>query len=391
MSALSAIDTDAWLTPRAAVAITFLCFGLGLGLWSGSVPEVSRNAGLSPEALGAAFVGFGIAGIVGMALAGRVLVKISLKRRLLILLALAALCLSVLLHAGSAAMLFTALFFFSFLIASVDLIMNSEGVVVEHEVGFPILSSFHAMSSIGLATGAILGSYLSVTFGVTITAIAGFIAYGMAMLAVVKATPDRGPTEAESRHSWFKPSATFILLSTIVGIAIAVEISAVNFSAKTLSAEAPALAAYAGTGATVYAVVQAITRFGGDFLRAKIGDEKLLVISLAIILIGLANVMLSFGFVHSIIGFAFIGLGTACIVPAGFALAPKLAPASAAAAISTLSMIGAPFRIVAPVIYGGISGVAGFLLGYGIYAALALVAFFLALLMVQRAHSEVNP
>ena len=372
------------MTPRFSVAITFLCFGIGLGLWSGSVPEVSRNSGLSPEALGAAFVGFGIASIVGFALAGRVLVSLSLKRRLLILLALTALCLAVLLQSHSAFMLFAALFVFSFLSASVDLIMNSEGVAVERETGFPILSGFHAMSSVGLAGGAILGSYLSVTFGVAITAIAGFIAYAIAMITVVKATPDRGPTEATSGRSWFKPSTTFILLSTIVGISIAVELSAIMFSAKTLAAEAPALAAYAGTGATVYAVIQAITRFGGDALRAKIGDEKLLVISLGIALFGLANVVLSTGFAHSIIGFGIVGLGTACIVPAGFALAPKLAPASAAAAISTLSLVGAPFRIITPVNYGSISGIAGFSLGYGIYAALAVLAFGLAVVMVRR-------
>ena len=378
------------LTPRAAVAITFLCFGIGLGLWSGSVPEVSRHANLTPEALGAAFVGFGIAGVVGFALAGRVLVSISLKRRLLLLLGLTALCLAVLLHAGSAFSLMAALFIYSFLAASVDLVMNSEGVAVERETGFPILSGFHAMSSVGLAGGAILGSYLSVTYGVSATAFAGFIAYGAAMLAVVYATPDRGPTEAAADKSWFRPSTTFILLSTIVGISIAIEISTIMFSAKTLAAKAPALAAYAGTGATVYAMVQAAARFGGDALRAKIGDEKLLVISLAIILSGLANVVLSTGFTHSIIGFGILGLGTACIVPAGFALAPKLAPASAAAAISTLSMIGSPFRIIAPLAYGGISGVAGFSYGYGIYAALAVIAFFLALLMVQRTNIQVT-
>jgi MFS family permease len=219
---------------------------------------------------------------------------------------------------------------------------------------------------------------------VTTTAIAGFITYAVAMLTVFRVTPDRGPTEVTTRQSWFKPSATFILLSTIVGISIAVELSTIMFSAKTLSAEAPALAAYAGTGATVYAMVQALTRFGGDTLRAKFGDERLLVISLVIMLIGLANVTLSTGFTHSIIGFGFVGLGTACIVPAGFAIAPKLAPASATAAISTLSMIGAPFRIVTPIIYGSISGVAGFSLGYSVYAVLALIAFGLAVLMVQR-------
>ncbi|MGL4406050.1 MAG: hypothetical protein ACRCT6_09840 [Notoacmeibacter sp.] len=353
------------------------------------MPVVTQNSGLSPEELGAAFVGFGIAGIAGFAIASRVFVAVSLKRRLLFLLALTALCLAVLLHAQSAFLLFAALFVFSFLLASVDLVMNSEGVAVERELSIPILSGFHALSSIGLAAGAILGSYLSSTFGVLITAIVGFIAYGISMLAVVKATPDRGPTEATSGQSWFKPTTTFFLLSTIVGISIATELSMIMFSAKTLAAEAPALAAYAGSGATVYAFVQAITRFSGDALRAKIGDEKLLVISMGIALLGLANVVLSTGFTHSIIGFAIVGFGTACIVPAGFALAPKLAPASAASAISTLIIIGAPYRIIAPMIYGSVAGYASFSLGYGIYAGLALVAFGLAIVMVQRTNTQV--
>lgn len=382
---------EKWLTPHYAVAVTFLCFGLGIGLWSGSVPVVSLNANLSPETLGAAFVGFGIAGTVGFAVAGRVLVSVSLKRRLILLLALTALCLAVLLHSASALVLIAALFTFSFLAASVDLVMNSEGVAVERERAYPILSGFHAMSSVGLGFGALLGSYVSVNFGVTVTALAGFVAYGTAIACVIKATPDRGPTEATSGQSWFRPSLTFVLLSLVVGIAISVELSTVMFSAKTLAAEAPALAAYAGTGATAYAMVQAVTRFGGDALRAKMGDEKLLVVSLGIILIGLVNVVISMSFAHAVTGFALIGLGTACIVPSGFALAPRLAPASAAAAISTLSVIGAPFRIVAPLAYGSISGMAGFSMGYGIYAALTLLAFCLALLMLQRTYSQVTP
>jgi hypothetical protein len=108
-------------------------------------------------------------------------------------------------------------------------------------------------------------------------------------------------------------------------------------------------------------------------------------------LAGLVNVTLSVSFAHSIAGFALVGLGTACIVPAGFALAPRLAPATAAAAISTLSIIGAPFRIITPMAYGALAGATSFSFGYSVYALLAMIAFFLALSMLKRTQTQVAP
>lgn len=384
-----------FLTPRAAVAITFLCFGLGAGLWGGSVAEVSRIAQVSPSQLGAAFVGFAIAGILGMAVGGKIAGSVSLKHRLLVLLGLTGLCLAALLHAPSAAALTAGLFLFSFLGASVDLVMNAEGVAVEHDLGHPVLASFHAWSSIGVAAGAISGSWLSVRHGVGATALAGLAVYGTAIAVVAAVTPMRGATQAGGRAAgWFRPSVPLMLLGLIVGASISIELSVIMFSSNTLAALAPELAAWAGFGATLYAVLQGGVRFAGDRLRAAVGDARLIAMSLALVCAGLCIVMTAAaggGFPQSVLGFALVGIGTACIVPAGFALSPRFSGVSAVMAISMLSMIGAPFRIASPLTYGAAAERHGFSPAYAVFAALAALALGLALLMLQKTRTKVTP
>jgi uncharacterized membrane protein len=376
----------ALITSRAAVATVFLCFGLAIGLLGGSIPEIARLAGTSAEIVGSAFFGASIAVILGLTLAGRIGGGVSLKKRLLILLLLAAVSLAVLFHTASAAALIASLFIFTFFLASIDLVMNSEGVAVERDLDRPVLSGFHGLASLGVGLGAISGSYLSVTVGLSATAIVSLLVHALAILAVVLGTPDRGATQpAEAGSSWFRPPAALVALSLVLGVSMAGEMAATMFSAQTLVDQAPALAAYAGAGATAFALFQATVRLGGDRLRALLGDERLIRVSLAAAFLGFAVIATSSSFAVSAFGFAAVGVGTACIVPCGFAAAARMSAKPAAAVISMLSLITGLVRIPAPLAYGWLAGEIGFAPAYLLYALLAAAALSLAFFAVGRA------
>jgi hypothetical protein len=391
MAVASSLAMTGWMTPRFSIAVTFLAFGLGVGFWGGSVAVVTARADVSPDVLGGAFFAFGIAQLLGFGAAGRIATAVSLKHRLLLLLAAIAVCLALLLQVTGPAALIAGLFMFSFLGSCIDLIMNSEAVAVEHELGKPVMSGFHALASLGLALGSIAGSWLSVSFGVIATAMLGFATYGAAIAVAWIATPDRGPTASRSSGGtgFFKLRFAFVALALIAGCTMAIEMSAVMFSANALTELAPTLAAYAGAGAMVYAFLQAGVRATGDTLRARLGDARLIAISSAIALAGLAVLCFAQGPAMAIAGLAMIGIGTACIVPAAFILAPRVAGVPAVSAISVLAVIGAPPRIVMPLIYGLAASQIGYISAYGVYLALAAIMLLLSIWMLRAQANEV--
>ena len=368
-----------------AVATVFFSFGAVIGLWGGSVAEVSRVASISPDVIGSAFVGYGVAGIVGMAIAGRIGRSVSLKARLIVLLGLTAACLAALFQVTTAAQLIVGLFAFSFLNASVDLVMNSEGLAVEQERGFPVLAGFHGLASLGVGAGAVTGSYISVTLGLPATALACVAVFAIAIYAVAKGTPNRGATHSrESGSSWFRPSTVLIGLGLIVGASIAGELAATMFSAQTMANQAPHLAAYAGFGATAFALCQSAVRMCGDRLRAAFGDSILIRLSLATATAGFLLVAMSTSFPVSALGFAIVGIGTACIVPCGFAMAVKTSTMPAAAVISMLAIITGLVRIPAPLAYGALADRIGFAPAYGVYALLTAGALAAAVIAMGK-------
>lgn len=379
-----------WASPRFSVSATFLAFGLGVGFWGGSVAVVTVRADVSPDVLGGAFFAFGIAQLLGFGMAGRIATSISLKHRLLFLLASLALCLALLLHVEGPAALVAGLFMFSFLGACVDLVMNSEAVAVEHELGKPVMSGFHALASLGVAMGSIAGSWLSVSFGVSATAMFGALTFGAAIAIAWMAMPDRGPTAPSSGSTgFFKLRFAFVALALIGGCTMSIEMSSVMFSANAFTELAPALAAYAGAGAMVYAFLQAVVRAAGDTLRAHLGDARLIAMSSAVALGGLGLLSFSQGPAMAIAGLALIGIGTACIVPAAFVLAPRVAGVPAVSAISVLAVIGAPTRIIMPLFYGLAASSFGYVSAYGVYLALAVLMLCLSILMLRAQASEV--
>ena len=380
------------MSARAAIIIIYACFGALLGLWGGSVAEVSRLAQSDAATQGIAITVFGIAGIVGMMFAGRIAVSVSVRTRMIAYFLLEGLALAVLLHAGSAAALIVGIFFFSMLAAAADLAMNAEGIAIEQDYGRATLSRFHAASSIGAASGAIAGSFVSVSFGVSATALLAALLVALSIALIVSCIEDRGPTEtAGSGSTWFRPSVPLMVIAVVVGVSIACEIGAMLFSTQTLVAQAPAFAAFAGSAGMVHSLLQASVRYFGDGLRDTYGDRKVVRGSLALLTFGLLVVTFSGHPAQSILGFALIGAGTACLVPCGFALAKRYSGRSAAAAISMVSVIGGPFRIVAPFAYGTVAASTGFASGYGVYAAMALAAAILAFALLEKPAKVTTP
>jgi MFS family permease len=158
------------MTPRIAVFAVFIAFGCGVGLWAGSIPTVAARSGISAEWLGYTITLIIGASLLGMMLSGFLSRSIGLRWLIVATTILVALDMILLLQAAG----FWAFVSFATLIGftggMLDAVMNAEGYQVERDLGRPVIAGFHASASLAAAMTAVLGSYVTVSFGTPYTA-----------------------------------------------------------------------------------------------------------------------------------------------------------------------------------------------------------------------------
>lgn len=363
-------------SPRGAATATFLAFGIALGLWSGALPTVARTAGVGPLGLGIVITILTGAYILAMAAGGAVLVRMSTRRLVLLSGPALAIVLVAALMAPNPVLLGLLAGLLGAGFGIVDLAMNAEGTRVESDLGRPILASLHAAASFGMACGAITGSLTAHALGPWSAGGIGAAALAFGLVLVRRCTPERPPAAARdgSGGSGLVIAAPLVAIGIVVGISIAGETAAHMWSGRLLEEQAPALAAYAGLGAAFFAAFQSMIRFAGDRLRRLAGDRTLLAGSMVVAASGFLVIAAFGSFAGSILGFALVGAGTALIVPCSFALAVAHAPAAAAAALSTVSLIAGLPRLAAPYAFGEIAARASIGTAFGLAGAVFLMA-----------------
>jgi MFS family permease len=391
MSSQTTPSSAPFVTPRLAVNAVFTAFGIGVGLWAGSIPTVAARSGISAEWLGYTITLIIAASLLGMMIAGAAARLLPLRRLVFVGMVLVALDMAFLLQAAS---------FWSFLVCAtligltggiLDAAMNAEGYQVERDLGRPVIAGFHASASLAAALTAVLGSYVSVNFGTPITAMLTTLGFAAGLAIAFVGTPARPipPPAAVGRAR--RVALPFILLGVVVGLGNGTETVGALFSSPFLAFTAPELAAYAGAGTTAFGLCQFAVRASADRLRARFGDLVLLEVSLVVTAIGFVIVAFSPGFAISVIGFGVIGIGTACFSPCGFALAPSMSGLAAAQAFGMLAAITAVTRVPVPLGFGQIVEDGGYRAAFLTALALLACGFGLAMLLTRaapRAHQD---
>lgn len=143
--------------------------------------------------------------------------------------------------------------------------------------------------------------------------------------------------------------------------------------------------AQAALGYASFSAAMALTRFGGDALRARFDERALLraggllaaVSMLAVLLVG--NAMLA------LVGYALVGAGLAIAVPVLFNAATRVPGVSRAAAIAAVSSIGYAGFMLGPPLIGGIAH------GASLTAALGVLVVAAGLLAVGAGRVPAAP
>jgi MFS family permease len=370
-------ETTVAVPQRARWAVTayFVSTGAALGTWTARIPAIKQDLGLDDGQVTLALFAVAAGSVLAMQAVGHLADRFGSAR----VLGPAGLAMAAGLllpgFAGSLPVLLVGLLVFGAGHGTVDVAMNTHAMQVQRSYGRPIVSTFHAMFSVGGLLGAGVGALAA---HASIGAGAHFALVAAALAAVLlRARRELLPPEAPA-PSGFSPrqrgiSPVILFLGVLAFFCSVGEGSMADWSPLYLHDVLETSPAIAAVGYAVFSAMMAVFRFLGDFLVARLGPVLLVRCCGAIAGTGLGTALLLHHPVAAIIGFALFGIGLSCIIPQVFNAAGSRDPNRSGRDLAQVSTLGYGGLLAGPVVIGLISGWTDLSTGLAVPAALALL------------------
>lgn len=358
---------------RCAVSALFFVNGAILASWVPYVPMVKQRLGIGDGLLGVVLLFMAIGALGALPFAGTLVGR--LGSRTVSVGAGLGLCLSLPLPvlAPTPFLAALALLFFGAFNSTLDVAMNAQAVEVEQRRGRALMSSFHAMFSVGGLAGALLSSVI-IAAGVgaadhiLAAALLGSVAILIARSALIAVAPSPSPV-------FVRPTRGLLGLGVLALCALLAEGAIGDWSAVYLMDSRGASQSVAAAGFAAFSLAMAGGRFAGDHVARRLGAACLLRLSGALAAGGLLLALIVKEPVIAIAGFGLVGLGVANLIPVIFSAAGRayaVAPGHGLAAVATTGYVG---FLAGPPAIGLAAEVAGLPAALGIVAlACAAVA-----------------
>ncbi len=253
-----------------------------------------------------------------------------------------------------------------------DVSMNAQAVMVEQQHSKPIMTSFHALFSIGMVAGAGCGALFvkmqtTLFFHLSIIAILGLLGSAWARYHLIH---DK-PTEKIAEGPAFRlPNVAMISIGIIAFCCMLGEGAMADWSTNYMEKIAGASKALAPIGLSSFALAMTIGRFFGDSVRAKLGDRKLMIYLGLISTLGLTITLF---FIHPyvvITGLFITGLGLSSIVPIAYSIAGNTKDLSPGVGLAMVTTVGYSGFLFGPPIIGFIADWQSLRLALGVVAIL---------------------
>ena len=379
-------------TPWRAVAAAFALNGLLLGSWASRVPAIMEKHDLSEGTLGLQLLLMGMGALISFPVAGKMSDRLGAAP---VTRGLAGAYLATLLLVGLApgtVALGAALFVFGMCHGAMDVTMNSWATEAESHMGRPVMSSFHAMWSVGAGAGAALGYAATSVDLAPGWHFAGASVLGAVLLAPFLALPwqSRIRPGAASDPVFALPRGPLVLVGVIALAAGLGEGAVADWSAVYLRDTLGTNDAQATLGYVVFSVTMVIVRLLGDRVVNRYGPGAVARVSGLVAASGIALVTVPMELGAALAGFALMGAGYAALVPLAFSRAaadPRVPPGQGIASVATL---GYGALLLGPPVIGQIAELASLRLGFVLLGIFALTVSVLAPVLGRRTGEKVT-
>lgn len=328
---------------RFAVSGIFALNGALLANWIARIPAVKDQLALSDADLGLALLGLAVGALMAFPVAGWSIARFGSRRVMVLSLLLMCAALPAAALAPSLPLLALALVFLGAGNGATDVAMNAQAVEVEKAYRKPILSSFHAMWSLGSLLGAGTGGLLA---GVGIEPLGHFLLVaGAVALGVVLVRPRllRSAPRAAAGPVFSRPPRALLGVGLLIFGAAIGEGAMADWGAVYLRDELGTSEAFAAAGYAAFAGAMLVGRLLGDALTTRWGAVGMAAQGGLVAALGLSFSLLVTAPWAVLIGFAGVGWGLASAFPLAFGAAgntPGMNEGVALAAVATMGYGG---------------------------------------------------
>lgn len=330
---------------RIAVKLIFFINGFIHANMASRFPRIQEIFSINDGTLGFVLLSSSVGALLAMPFTGWLIIRNGSRRITIFSVFLYCIFVPLIPVAPNLAALVVLFFIMGLTAGMLDVSMNSQAVMVEQNHGKPIMTSFHAIFSIGMVAGASCGSLfikLETTLFVHLSIIVTLSVMSAAW-ARYHLIHDK-PKEKEVDGPAFRlPNAAMVSIGVIAFCCMLGEGAMADWSTNYMKNIAISGDSLAPIGLSAFALAMTLGRFFGDSARLKFGDRKLMVICGLISIAGIA-LMLSFNNPYSVIfGLFIIGIGLSSIVPIAYSIAGNtkdLPPGVGLAMVTTVGYSG---------------------------------------------------
>ena len=366
---------------RLSIGILFFICGLNFATWATRIPDFKSSLQLSDAELGTVLMGLPIGSLVSLPIAGWLLTKYASRWITLMAVVMYVVVIPSLGILSSALSLFIGLYFFGMAGDIMNIAMNTQVVSLEAKMNKIIMSSFHAVFSIGLLAGAFLGGILEKENFMPIEhfsliAFSNIILIPFSFRNLLTDKPIQDDTKSIS--SIFNLGPYLITLSFIAFCGMLCEGAMADWISLYFKEYIPDSPFPITIGFSFFAAAMVLGRFIGDKISLKYGVSNILILNGILISLGMLLTLLFPSIYLKIAGCFLTGIGISTIVPLIYSQAgnqKEIMPSIAIAGVSTIAYIG---FLLGPVLIGYLSDFVGLDKALYLIVVLGFLAAFIS-------------
>ena len=366
--------------PRIAVKLIFFINGFVHANLASRFPRLQEIFSIDNGTLGILLLSSSVGALIAMPFTGWLIVRNGSRR--ITIVAVFLYCLFIPLMPIMPGIVGLALIFFIMGVTAgmLDVSMNSQAVMVEQQLSKPIMTSFHALFSIGMVAGAGCGALfvkLQTTLFLHLSIVIGLSIIG-ATWARYHLIHDKPKEKVAEGPAFRLPNAAMVSIGVIAFCCMLGEGAMADWSTNYMEKIAGASKALAPIGLSSFALAMTIGRFFGDSIRAKLGDRKLMIYLGIISTVGLSITLL---FIHPyvvIAGLFITGLGLSSLVPIAYSIAGNTKDLSPGVGLAMVTTVGYSGFLFGPPIIGFIADLQSLRLALGGVAILFVIMTILS-------------